>query len=336
LFPLYAFTADQARRILVERHREISLYNGCPAEVQIIDDLVKGLPYRHTRSQKPRKAITGKEAPMKVVAAVNGRITSEIAAFYALRYASLHGFPLILLHVQNPKDCLDDVEQSMVVIEEAAWRDNVTTERILLTGNPLTTIRRYLSENRIDTLFCSTSRHRNFFQRSLREQLICQPLPADLAVVQVVRLDAAHTVRNIVLAIEEDRLSVKKFAHLASFAKAYGAATEVYSVTRVDSKKLVELDIHLTRTLLRKINDRLSHYVKLARFMDITFRIKHAVARNEIDQVLHHLSHHDFQLMIVGGRRQSGLSRLFRSKPIDRLLRTTPINTIAFYGRDDG
>lgn len=273
---------------------------------------------------------------MKVVAAVNGLITSEIAALYALRYASLHGFPLTLLHVENPEDSLDEVERSMVVIEEAAAVDAVTTERILLAGKPVKAIRRYLSANRVDTLFCSTSRHRQFFQNSLREQLTCQPLSADLAVVQIVRLDAAHAVRNMVLPIEEARLSVKKFALFASFARAYGAATEVYSVTLADSKKLAELDIHLTRTLLRKINERLSHYVKLARFMDIPFRIKHAVARNEIDQILHHLSHHDFQLMIVGGRRRSGLPRLFGNHPIERLLRETPLNTIVFYGREDG
>lgn len=87
---------------------------------------------------------------MKVIAAVNDLITSEITAFYALRYAALHGFPLTLLHVENPLDSLDDVERSMAVIKE-------------------------------------------------------------------------------------DRLSVKKFAFFASFAKAYGAATEVYSITRVDS-----------------------------------------------------------------------------------------------------
>lgn len=272
---------------------------------------------------------------MKVVAAVNGLITSEIAAFYALRYAALHGFPLTLLHVENPVDSLDDVEQSMTVIEEAASGDNVTTERILLAGNPIKTIRRYLSVNRVDTLFCSTSRHRNFFQNSLREQLTYLPLPADLAVIQVVRLDAAHAVRNMVLPIEEDRLSVKKFAFFASFAKAYGAATEVYSITLVDSKKLAELDIALTRSLLKKINNHLSHYIKLARFMGIPFRIKHAVATNKTDQVLHHLSHHDFQLMIIGGRRRSNLSSLFRGNPIERLLRESPINIIAFYGRDN-
>ncbi len=273
---------------------------------------------------------------MKVIAAVNGLITAEVAALYALRYATLHGFTLTMLHVENPEDSLEDVERSMAVIEEAAAIDHVATERILLSGNPAKAIRRYLSENRVDTLFCSTRRRRGFFENSLSAQLVRLNLPADLAVVQVVRLDAAHAVRRMVLPIEEDRLSVKKFAFFAGLAQAYGAAAELYSITPVDSKKLAELDMPLTRALLKKINDSLSHYTKLARFMGVPLHIKHAAARNEVDQVLHHLSHHPFQLMVIGGRRLSILSRLFRAKPIERLFHETPINTIAFYGREDG
>lgn len=272
---------------------------------------------------------------MKVVAAVNGLISSEVAAFYALRYAALHDFPLILLHVMNAEDSKDEVARSMDVIEAAA-AEQVAIERVWLVGNPVLAIRRYLADNRVDTVFCSTSRKKSFWKVSLREELIRRSLPADLAVVQVVRLDAAHAVQGLVLPIADDSLSVKKFAFFAGLAKAYAASAEVYSITKVDSQRLAELDIHRTRALLRRINDRLSHYVKLARFMGLSLHIKHAVARNEIDQVLHHLAHHDFQLMIIGGRRLATLANVFRGRSIERLFRETPINIIAFYGRDNG
>lgn len=273
---------------------------------------------------------------MKVMAAVNGLITSEVAALYALRYATVHGYVLVLLHVNNAVDSLDDVARSMAVIEEVAELDDIATERVFLEGDPVRAIRKFLDGNRIDTMFCSTSRRPGVFKKSLHEQLIRLPLSADLAVVRVVRLETPYSVKNMVLAVQEDRLSVKKFTLFASFAKAYEASAEIYSVTVVDSGKLAELDIPLTRSMLRKINDRLSHYIKLARFMGLPLRIKHAVARNEVDQVLHHLSHHDFQLLLVGGRRLSLLFRLFRRKPIERLFHETPINTIVFYGRSNG
>ena len=273
---------------------------------------------------------------MKVVAAVNGLITSEIAALYALRYAAFHGFTLTLLHVTNPDDSWPDVEKSMVVIEEAATTYKVTAERVRLAGNPIKAISDFLAQNRVDTLFCATRRRHHLLENSLSDHLIRLALPADLVVVQVVRLDGSHVVRNMVLPIREDGLSVKKFTLFAGLAKAYGAEAEIYSINLVNSKKLAALDMPNTRALLRKLNDQLAHYTKLARFMGLSLHIKHAVTRNEVDQVLHHLAHHDFQLMVIGGRRLSMLSRLFKKRPIERLFHDTPINMLAFYGRDNG
>lgn len=273
---------------------------------------------------------------MKVVAAINGLLTSEVAAFYALRYAAWRGFSLILLHVVNDEDDKSDVVQSMEVIEAVAAADQVTCARVWLAGNPVQAIRCYLAEQRVDTLFCSTSRQPKFWKVTLRDGLIRQPLAADLAVVKVVRLDAAQTVRNLVLPIIGARLSVQKFAFVAGLAQAYGASVEVYSLTLVSPQRQAKLDIPLTRALLRRINDHLSHYLKLARGMGLSLHIKHAAARNEIDQLLHHLARSDCQLMVIGGRRPRNLANVFWGRSIERLFRETTINTIALYGRDDG
>jgi len=116
---------------------------------------------------------------MQVVAAVNGMIPSEVAALYALRYAVGHGFGLTLLHVENPGDRLLDVEWSMARIEAEAAGLGGSVQRLVLSGEPAGAIRGYLAEHRVDTLFCATSRRRHFWRRSLREELIRRPLPAE-------------------------------------------------------------------------------------------------------------------------------------------------------------
>jgi nucleotide-binding universal stress UspA family protein len=70
------------------------------------------------------------------------------------------------------------------------------------------------------------------------------------------------------------------------------------------------------------------------KLLDIPLTIKHALTGREVDQILHHVARHDFQLMIIGGRRLSPLSGVFRENPMERLFRHTPVNTIAFYARD--
>jgi hypothetical protein len=158
-------------------------------------------------------------------------------------------------------------------------------------------------------------------------------LPVDLAEVRVVHVHSTLATGRIVLPIREDRMSAEKFTFFATMAKAYKAVGEIYSVTVTSRASRASLDLGDTKRILQSIDDRLSHYGQLAKFMGIPLRIKHAVALNEIDQVLHHLSHQDFHLMIIGGERLSAYSSFAGPKPIARLLRATPINTIAFYRR---
>lgn len=271
---------------------------------------------------------------MKVIAAMNGLVSSDVAALYALRYAALFDYTLCLLHVLNPADSREEVEISMTEAEEAAAHYAVKTERVFLTGKPAVAIRKYLAATRADTLFCSTRMHRRFFENSLSEKLSRLSLPANLAVVRVAHVNAVFVTENILLPIREERLSAQKFAFFSSLAKAFGAAAEIYSIHPTGRRRLAAMDIHTAKMLFQKINTRLSHYANTMRLLDIPLTIKHALTGREIDQILHHAARHDFQLMIIGGRRDSPFSRFLRENPMERLFWHTPVNTIAFYARD--
>lgn len=272
---------------------------------------------------------------MGVITAVNGQVTSEVAAFYGLHYARIHGLPLVLLHVKNPGDTLESVESSMANIEKTAASYNLSCERAMLEGPPIDAVKHYLHKNRSEILFCSTRyrKGRKFLNLSFSEKLRAIPLPVDLAEVRVVHVHSTLSTERIILPIKEDRLSAEKFTFFASMAKAYQASGEIYSVTVASQKKRANLDLGDAKRILQKIDEKLSHYEKLAELLDIPLRLKHAIAINEIDQILHHLSHNDFNLMIVGGDRLSAYSAFARTKPIERLQRATPVNTIAFYLR---
>lgn len=271
---------------------------------------------------------------MKVIAAINGLVSSDVAALYALRYAALFDYTLCLLHVLNPSDRREEVELSMSTAEEAAAHYRVKTERVFLTGEPVAAIRQYLAATRADTLFCSTRMHRRFFQDSLSEKLSRLSLPANLAVVRIAHVNAVFVTENILLPIREDRLSARKFAFFSSLAKAFAAETEIYSIHPTSRRRLAAMDTHTARMLFQKINTRLSHYANTMKLLDIPLTIKHALTGREIDQILHHLARHEFQLMLIGGRRLSLFSWLFRENPMERLFWHTPVNTIAFYARD--
>ena len=83
---------------------------------------------------------------MDVIAAVNGQVSSEVAALYGLHFARLHGLPLVLLHVANPDDAIEAVEKSMMHIEKIAAEYGMTTERVMLEGQPAEAVKKYLEE----------------------------------------------------------------------------------------------------------------------------------------------------------------------------------------------
>jgi len=273
---------------------------------------------------------------MKVIAAMNGLVSSDVTALYALRYAALFDHTLCLLHVLNPSDRREEVELSMAEAEEAASHYGVKTERVFLTGEPAEAIRKYLATTRTDTLFCSTRirTKKRFFQNSLSEKLSQLSLSANLAVIRVAHVNAVFVTESILLPIREDRLSAQKFAFFSSLAKAFGAATEIYSIHPAGKRRLASIDTHTARILFQKINTRLSHYANTMKLLNIPLTIKHALTDSEVDQILHHLARHDFQLMIIGGRRLSSFPDFFRENPMERLFWHTPVNTIAFYARD--
>lgn len=273
---------------------------------------------------------------MKVVAAMNGLVSSDVAALYALRYAALFDHTLCLLHVLNPTDRREEVEMSMAEAEEAAFHYGVKTERVFLTGEPADAIGKYLAATRTDTLFCSTRirEKKRFFQNSLSEKLSRLSLPANLAVLRVAHVNAVFVTENILLPIREDRLSARKFAFFSAMAKAFGAATEIYSIHPADRRRIDAMDTHTARMLFQKINSRLGHYANTMKLLDIPLTIKHALTSSEVDQILHHLARHNFQLMIIGGRRLAKFPGFFRENPMERLFWHTPVNTIAFYARE--
>lgn len=270
---------------------------------------------------------------MKVVVTINGLVTSDIVVHYALRYAAIFNHPLTLLHVNNPSDSRDDVEKSMTLAEETARGCGISCQRIFLQGEPAEAIQFYLLESKAEILFCTAGLHRDFLANSLCEKLARLPLTADLAVVRISHVDAVFRTSSIVLPIRKDRLSVEKFVFFSAMARAFQASTEIYSIIPASRRQLAALDLGASRALFQKINDRLNHYAKILHLLTIPLRIKHALARNEVDQILHHLAHHNFQLMIIGGDRLSGFPLFFGETPIERLFRHTPVNTIAFYKR---
>ncbi len=271
---------------------------------------------------------------MKVVVSLNGSITSESMAFYALKYAQAQNFTLLLLHVENKKDDIDDVKASIERISTIAVSENVEVQIEILKESSKTKIKEYLANINADTIFCSTRKHTKFIKDSFSELLIKMNLNADIAVVRIVDINSIMEAENIILSIKEDRLSVKKFTFFATLASAYEANSEIYSVTKISKSKLASLDIHDARERLTSINYNLGHYKKLSHFMPFNVHIKHDFTSSETQSILTQVAKSDVQLLIIGAKRLSVTSFFSKELPIEKLMRNASVNTIAYYTKE--
>ena len=271
---------------------------------------------------------------MKVIAAINGTITAESMAFYALKYAKGQDLPLLLLHVENEKDDLDEVKASIERIRTLALAQEVQTEAIILEGSSKKAIQTFLSGIYIDVIFCSTRKHKSLIRGSFSETLTKMDLNADIAIVRIVNINLIMDIDKMILSIKEDRLSVKKFAFFASLASNYQADGEIYSVSSMSRRTLAAVDMHEAKARLGQINYNLRHYIKLAHFMPFTLHIQHAFTENEAESILAHIAKSAPELVVIGARRLSKTSIFNREMPIEKLMNEASVNTIAYYPKE--
>ncbi len=272
---------------------------------------------------------------MKVIAAINGSIAAESMVFYALKYAQVQNLTLVLLHIKNKKDDLDDVETSIKRISTFAESQDVKIETLLLEGSPKKEIKKLLSSIYVDTIFCSTRKRKSFIANSFSELLIKMKLYVDIAVVRIVDINNVIDISNMTLSIKEDKLSVKKFTFFATLASAYKADGEIYSVSTMSRQELSRVNMNKARERLGIINYNLKHYIKLAGLMALNIYIKHDFTNDETNNILTHIAKSNSKLIVIGAKRLSTTSFLKREMPIEKLMREASVNTIAYYSSED-
>ncbi|MDA3945396.1 MAG: hypothetical protein PF439_01790 [Helicobacteraceae bacterium] len=271
---------------------------------------------------------------MKVIAAINGTITAESMAFYALKYAQVQNLSLLLLHIENEKDDLNEVRASIDRITMLALAKEIQIEAVILQGAPKKAIRSFLSGIYADVIFCSTRKHKSYITGSFSEALTKMGLNLDIAIVRIVNISAIMDIDAMILSIKEDKLSVKKFAFFASLASAYQADGEIYSVSSMSRWALSTADMHKARAMLGLINYNLRHYIKLTHLMPFTLHIEHAFTENEAESILTHIAKSRAELVVIGGKRLTVASIFKKEMPIEKLMREASVNTIAYYPKE--
>jgi len=264
---------------------------------------------------------------MRIVALINGSLISENSAIYAIYYAKELQLNVELLHLENIKDNIDDVNRSFANLEKIAQELGVEITLILLQ-NDMDKLRQYVEIHDIDTIFSSSKKNKSIWEKSFSKTLVNMNLKVDLAIVRILKIGRTASVDSIVLPIRGSRLSVKKFSFFATMVKAYNAKSEIYSLDRVSQLHASDIDAPIRKTRLKEIMVNLRHYTRLSKLSNFKFNIKHDYAFKNDEKVLTHIARLHYDLAIIGTHHKYPF--IFSQHPIDILFEKTIINTIYF------
>ncbi len=261
---------------------------------------------------------------MRVISMINGSLSSETTSVYALHYAKKLSYRLSLIYIKEAVYSRD-LDQSYAHIKHTAELLEVDTELLLFEN--LREFKEFVKSRNIDMLFCSSRHNHTIFEKSFAQSVVKMGLSVDIAILKIVKLHRANSVENIILPIRGSKLSVKKFTLFYTFALAYDAKAEIYSIDKLSKTELAKVESSDTTNRLKELIFAFRHYFRIAAAMDFRLQLKHDYTLAEGERVKTHIAQHGYDLAIVGAHHEKSL---FGHHPIDILFETPIVNTLYF------
>lgn len=268
----------------------------------------------------------------RILATLNEHFQSEIAARYALQFASTARASLELCFVEEPghppghgKIARAAAERMLNRAKSAGVHSRFLFER----GDPLAEIRRIVLSEGIDLVFAATRGEdvrRRFYAGTMARRL-SRGLPCSVALVRVVHLGRIHP--KEILAPLKSRLShvAERAAFLAVLSRAFGSRIHLFHVTK-PLRSFFHGEMHLTplEWEQRRPSD-------ISRFMEELTRRSAAPeqrlapgAAGRMISVEAAARRHD--LIVMGASERSRAGSLLRGDPVEQVLRETPCDLI--------
>jgi nucleotide-binding universal stress UspA family protein len=275
----------------------------------------------------------------KILAAINERFNSEVAARYALHLARACGakfYTCFIAEKSAARASFDKAEAAMKRLFILAEKIGVPAECITETGDPVSGIRKIAAHESIDIVFASTRREdteRRFFSGTIARSLSLR-LPCSIALVRVVHTGRIHP--STVLVPLKVRLGrIKERAYFTSnMATAFNAKVHVFHVTKPITK-FFHGDIHLTPVEWEKrVPADIADFLDRLKKNGVAYesRLLPGVIGRSIT-IEAAARRHD--LIIMGASERSLISSLFRRNPVESVLRETPCDLIILKPRHE-
>ncbi len=270
----------------------------------------------------------------KILVAVDGSFHASIAARYSFSLAETFNSKLFVATVIT--EGMGELEEkvatnSVVKILDEARDAGIDIEGVLLKGDVVSAIDRFVRDNRIDLVIVSTRRphrDRRLFASSVTSALMSK-LPCSVAGLKITHPGRSIRPGKVLIPVIGDGYKDQERADITeALSHKFDSRITVFHVIELTALRIKRLDTSEKGSLIKSAEKRLVSFISELRRREISMAEKIVTGRNAREEIISEASHHKYDLIIVGATTRNILRRVVSGNPVEGILRDTPCDVM--------
>jgi len=277
----------------------------------------------------------------KILVAVDGSFHAGIAARYSFALAGTFNAKLFVAAIITKE--MDEHEEKAVAAAVAKVLDEATDlqtnipidiEGVLLKGDVISAIERFVRDNKIDLVIASTRgphRDRRFFVRSVTSGLMSR-LSCSVIGIKVTHPGRSIRPKKVLVPVIGDNFHIQERADIAEALHGrFASGISVFHVIELAALSIKRLDPQKKERLIASAEQSLASFMDELSRRGIDAGRKIVIGRNAREEVISEASHHKYDLIIVGTTTRNIVKRVVSGNPVEEILRDTPCDVMLLH-----
>ena len=277
----------------------------------------------------------------KILVAVDGSFHAGIAARYSFALAGTFNAKLFVAAIITKE--MDEHEEKAVAAAVAKVLDEATDlqtnipidiEGVLLKGDVISAIERFVRDNKIDLVIASTRgphRDRRFFVRSVTSGLMSR-LSCSVIGIKVTHPGRSIRPKKVLVPVIGDNFHIQERADIAeALHRRFASRISVFHVIELAALSIKRLDPQKKERLIASAEQSLASFMDELSRRGIDAGRKIVIGRNAREEVISEASHHKYDLIIVGTTTRNIVKRVVSGNPVEEILRDTPCDVMLLH-----
>jgi len=272
--------------------------------------------------------------PEKIMVAIDGSFHASIAARYSLALAASYHGKLFVVTVLTERMKEEEEKAATLAVEriiDEAREIDVEVEGVLLTGEVIEAIAKFVGDNGIDIAIASTRRphkERRFFARSITSSLMSR-LPCTVIGLKITHPGRSVRPGKILIPIIGDGYKDKERADIVSaLADRFHSKITVFHVIELPDIQIKRLDAQEKDRTISSAEKRLRPFIDELKRRGIDPAEKIVIGRKAREMIISEASHHKYDLIIIGTTMRNVVKRVVSGNPVEEILRDTPCDVM--------